>query len=88
MLLTITVTTIRDILNKLKWTNTKDRYILIYRSRGEPNDQHVVDLANLIEVGRNGFSYIENGHVKYIPYHRVIEVRSKDGKEILIRRQV
>ena len=79
--------TIRDILNKLKWTNQLDKYVLIYLSRGEPGNVHMVDLSSLVEVGKNGFTYVENGVTKYIPYHRVVEIRSKDGSEILIRRQ-
>ena len=80
--------TIRDILNKLKWTGRLQDYVLVYVSRGEERNEHVVDLANLVEIGKHGFSYIENGVVRYIPYHRVIEIRSKDGKEVLIRRNV
>jgi len=80
--------TIRDILNKLKWTNKLDNYELVYISRGERNNEHVVDLSTLVEVGKNGFTYLENGIPRYIPYHRVIEIRSKDRKEILIKRTV
>ncbi len=80
--------TIRDILNRLKWTNSLDRYELVYVSRGEPNNEKIIDLSTIVEVCKNGFVYVENGFRKYIPYHRVIEIRSKDGKEILIRRNV
>ena len=80
--------TIRDILNKLKWTNQLDKYELVYISRGEPGNIHVVDLSTITEIRRDGFKYIENEVEKYIPYHRVIEIRSKDGKEVLIKRNV
>jgi len=82
------VVTIRDILNKLKWTNRLHECELVYISRGEPNNEKVIDLSTIVEVCRNGFTYVENGREKYIPYHRVIEIRTKDGREVFIKRKV
>ncbi|OYT26899.1 MAG: hypothetical protein B6V02_00915 [Thermoprotei archaeon ex4572_64] len=79
--------TIREILNKLKWTNQLHNYVLIYLSRGHEGNVREIDLESLVGVYSNGFEYMEQGKVKYIPYHRVIEIRSKDGRTVLISRR-
>ncbi|WP_243675308.1 DUF504 domain-containing protein [Vulcanisaeta distributa] len=60
--------TIREILNKLKWTNQIDNYVVIFVSRGgSPNNEEVVDLSRIISISRDGFTYINNsGRETYI----------------------
>ncbi|MFB6469855.1 MAG: DUF504 domain-containing protein [Vulcanisaeta sp. AZ3] len=80
--------TIRDILNKLKWTNQLDNHMLIYVSRGSPNNEEVIDLSRLTAISRDGFTYVgKDGRETYIPYHRVVEIRRKDGV-VIFRRNV
>ncbi|BDR93523.1 DUF504 domain-containing protein [Vulcanisaeta souniana] len=78
--------TIRDVLNKLKWTNQINNYIVVYVSRGSPNNEEVVELSRVIMISKDGFTYISNrGRETYIPYHRVIEIRHRDGTVIFHR---
>ena len=80
--------TIREILNKLKWTNQIDDYVLVFISRGSPNNEEVIDLSKVISISRDGFTYISgNGKETYIPYHRVILIKRKDGT-VIFRRNV
>ena len=75
-------------MNKLRWTGRLGECELVYISRGEPNNEKIVDLSTIVEICKNGFVYVENGYRIYIPYHRVIEIRTKDRKEVFIRRKV
>ncbi len=78
--------TIRDILNKLKWTNQLDNYVLIYVSRGSPNNEEVLELSRITVISRDGFMFVSrDGKETYIPYHRVVEIRRKDGTVIFHR---
>ncbi|WP_243681292.1 RNA repair domain-containing protein [Vulcanisaeta souniana] len=53
--------TIRDVLNKLKWTNQINNYIVVYVSRGgSPNNEEVVELSRVIMISKDGFTYISN----------------------------
>ncbi|WP_054857094.1 DUF504 domain-containing protein [Vulcanisaeta sp. JCM 16159] len=80
--------TIREILNKLKWTNQIDNYVVIFVSRGSPNNEEIIDLSRIISISRDGFTYISNsGRETYIPYHRVVEIRHKNGT-VIFRRNV
>lgn len=78
--------TIREILNKLKWTNQLNNYVLIYISRGAPGNEEVLDLSRIVSISRDGFMFVsKDGKETYIPYHRVIEIRDKDGNTIFKR---
>lgn len=80
--------TIREILNKLKWTNQMGDYVLVFVSRGSPNNEEVIDLSRVVSISRDGFTYISgSGRETYIPYHRVVEIRRKDGT-VIFRRNV
>jgi uncharacterized protein (UPF0248 family) len=78
--------TIKDVLNKLKWTDQLSNHVLVYVSRGSPNNEETIDLSRIITIGRDGFTFINNdGRETYIPYHRVVEIRNKDGTVIFHR---
>ncbi len=78
--------TIRDVLNKLKWTNQINNYVVVYVSRGSPNNEEVIELSRVITISRDGFTYMgDRGRETYIPYHRVIEIRHRDGTVIFHR---
>ncbi|WP_238375162.1 DUF504 domain-containing protein [Vulcanisaeta thermophila] len=80
--------TIREVLNKLKWTNQLGNYVVVYISRGSPNNEEVLDLSRVVNIGRDGFTFIgSGGRETYIPYHRVVEIRRKDGT-VVFRRNV
>jgi hypothetical protein len=82
------VVTIRDLLNKLKWTSGLEGHELVYVSRGSPGNEEVLDLARIINIGRDGFTFLSNdGRETYIPYHRVVEIRRRGGA-VLFRRNV
>ncbi|MGC9180286.1 MAG: DUF504 domain-containing protein [Vulcanisaeta sp.] len=81
--------TIRDILNKLKWTNQLDNYVLIYVSRGSPNNEEGLELSRITVISRDGFMFVSrDGKETYIPYHRVVEIRRKDNGAVIFRRDV
>ena len=80
--------TIREILNKLKWTNQINNYVVIFISRGSPNNEEVIDLSRIVSISRDGFTYISSsGRETYIPYHRVVLIKRKDGT-VIFRRNV
>jgi uncharacterized protein (UPF0248 family) len=78
--------TIREILNRLKWTNQLDNYVLVYVSRGSLNNEELIELSRIVTIGRDGFTFVSSsGRETYIPYHRVVEIRGKDGTVIFRR---
>lgn len=45
-------------------------------------------MSRVVSISRDGFTYISsNGRETYIPYHRVVEIRHKDGT-VIFRRNV
>jgi len=80
--------TIRELLNKLKWTGKLSGYELVYISRGSPGNEEVLSLDRVTRISRDGFLFLnEDGSETYIPYHRVLEIRRKDGA-VLFRRSI
>ncbi|RLF12430.1 MAG: DUF504 domain-containing protein [Thermoprotei archaeon] len=78
--------TVREMLNKLKWSLGLGGYQVVIVHRGAPGDVKVIAGSSIKEVGRYFFVYEENGVEVQIPYHRVLEVRSVEG-EVLFRRR-
>ncbi len=75
---------IEEWLKKIKWGGKSSEYIVLVRFRDE-NDVTIlkpVKGEDIIDI-RRGFIVLKNS---VIPFHRVEEIRSKDGK-ILYKRK-
>lgn len=71
---------LREVLNRLIWTNSKKDYIAIIVSRGYANGTRSIPLGGLIRASKDGFIILIDGYETYIPYHRVLRIESsKDG---------
>jgi uncharacterized protein (UPF0248 family) len=73
------MSTIRDILNKLKWSSSgglSDCEIEILH-RGAPNDRKVIKGINIKDIAPRAIVYQEGADEEYvvIPYHRVRAIR-------------
>ncbi len=76
---------IRDLLNKLKWNpgSRLEDYCIVIVHRGEYMDRKVIPGARIIDIGPGGFCYIdEKGRETWIPYHRVVEVKTLSGEAV------
>lgn len=73
---------LRDVFNRIIWTNVKDNYEVVIISRGEPGNVRVIPLSGLIRASRDGIIINLNGNESFIPYHRVLLVRSISGSVI------
>ncbi|RLF18708.1 MAG: hypothetical protein DRN06_00740 [Thermoprotei archaeon] len=81
------MSTIRQVLLKLKWDprfRLEDCELLI-RHRGAPGDVKLIQGSSIKEIGKGFFIYEEEGVKVHIPFHRVLEIRTKLGK-VLYRR--
>lgn len=78
---------LRNLLNRLVWDrslNSSD-YTIYFKSRGSPSGIDAVKGNELEKVYLRGFEARVGGKVKYIPFHRVTEVRNETTGEILYR---
>ncbi len=77
----------RSILNKLLWDSRVNRgdYEIVYESRGAPGEVERVSARFLLKVFSRGFEYEAGGGRKYIPFHRIIEIRNIRTGEVLYR---
>jgi len=76
---------LRDFFNKVIWDPRErpEDYVVIFLSRGAPDDREIVSLKNLIKVYHRGFEIRTESGVKYIPFHRIIRiVNIREGKII------
>ncbi|KUO93338.1 MAG: hypothetical protein AT710_00105 [Thermocladium sp. ECH_B] len=81
------VVTIREVLNKLKWTGSAHDYYVTYVSRGAPNDEVTIPASSILELLHDGFLISVDGRETYIPYHRVTLIQSRTGTILLDRRR-
>lgn len=70
---------LRDIFNKIIWTNVRNEYEVVIVSRGEPGDVKVLPLNNLVKASKDGIVIGVNGAESFIPYHRILLVRRSNG---------
>jgi uncharacterized protein (UPF0248 family) len=70
-----------DTLNRLKWTGKLDRSEIVILHRGAPGDRRVIGGSKVTEVKRSHFCYEEGGRERFIPLHRVMEIRL-DGETV------
>ncbi|MEZ0319408.1 MAG: DUF504 domain-containing protein [Pyrobaculum sp.] len=75
----------KSLFNKLKWTG--QRAYFWYVSRGALGGEEVATTDDLVEVGSNGVVISAGGKTKYVPYHRIVEVRLENGQVLLNRRR-
>lgn len=74
--------TIREILNKLKWhLNLSDYFIKIIH-RGSPNNVKVIPGSKVTSIKSSYFIYVEDGKEVLIPFHRILEITSKNGEKL------
>ncbi|MDY6966811.1 MAG: RNA repair domain-containing protein [Halobacteriota archaeon] len=72
---------IRELLNKIKWTDKLENYEIEILHRGAPKDRKIIPGERITEIRKGYFSY-QNRMEVTIPYHRVREIRRKDGEII------
>jgi len=73
---------IRNFLNGLIWNPNINpgEYIIKYVSRGAIGDAETVTGDKILTVYHRGFDVKSDfGKSKYIPFHRIIEIRKTDG---------
>ncbi|MFN7105886.1 MAG: DUF504 domain-containing protein [Pyrobaculum sp.] len=75
----------RQIFNKLKWTGQRGRFW--YINRGSAGGEEVASTEALLEVGPDGVVIVTTGGEKYVPYHRIVEIRLDTGEVLLDRRK-
>lgn len=70
---------IRELLNKIKWTDKLENYEIEILHRGAPKDRKVISGEKITEIKKSYFCY-DNGQEVTIPFHRIRVIRKKDGK--------
>lgn len=74
----------RQIFNRVKWSGLRAYFWFI--SRGSPGGEEVLSTDDVVEVGANGVVVSVGGRERYIPYHRIVEIRLESGEVLLSRR--
>ncbi len=79
----------RDFLSRLRWDRRLRgrRYIIRYVSRGTPRGYEEVPSDRLVDVTRDGFTYLWHGEEKWIPYHRVIEIKEEATGKVVFSKE-
>lgn len=76
---------LRNFLCRLRWDESlnPEEYLIIFVSRGAPGDVEAVRGSSVERVYLRGFEVREGDKVKYIPFHRIVEIRnSATGKVV------
>ncbi len=75
---------IREVLNKIKWTEKDpNNFSILYVDRGSPDDRKEISFERIKEI-RGSYFLLDNDVV--IPFHRIILIKNKETKEIYWRR--
>ena len=79
----------RDFLSRLRWDKRMRgrRYVIRFVSRGAPRNYEEVESSEVVDVTRDGFVIVSRGEEKWIPYHRVIEIREEDSGRIIFSKE-
>lgn len=80
--------TLRDLLSKLKWDPREDFDTATISYLDRTQDVHGATIARLnsfrgkdvVEVGRGVIVVRKDDEISHIPFHRVREVKSSDGR--------
>ncbi|RLF28691.1 MAG: DUF504 domain-containing protein [Thermoplasmata archaeon] len=69
----IKLSSVRDILNELKWRDEYDfeKVVIFYLHRGAPGDFKELKGSEIAKIGR---SFITTKEDTMIPYHRVLKI--------------
>ncbi|MEM1734347.1 MAG: RNA repair domain-containing protein, partial [Pyrobaculum sp.] len=73
----------REIFNRIKWRGERGQFVFI--NRGGPSGVEVCPTEAVVEVGHNGVVVEREGKRRYIPYHRIVEIRLDNGVVLLSR---
>lgn len=79
---------LRNLINRLVWDRSigAESYTIYYRSRGAPHGVEAVRGSDVEKVYLRGFEARVGGRLRYIPFHRVLEVRNEATGEVVYRR--
>ena len=64
------MTSIRDILNEIKWTQDLQKVEIWYVHRGVPNNTKILAGGDIVQIGR---SFLETTTAS-IPFHRIFKI--------------
>ena len=78
---------LRDLFNKIIWDPSIDpsEIIVCYVSRGAPRDREEFYGTQILKVWSRGVDVNIRGKRKYIPFHRIIEVKNVKNGKILFK---
>ena len=74
------MSSLRDLLNEIKWTKDLEKTKLWYVHRGAPSDTKVISGKDIVRIEKSSFETT----TATIPYHRIFKVVYDD--EILFER--
>jgi len=78
---------LRALLNKIIWDSrfNPEEYEVIYVSRGALGDVEKISADKIIKVWSRGFDAAVSGKTRYIPFHRIVEIKNTKTGEVLFR---
>ena len=81
---------LRNFLSRLKWDASinPEEYLVTFVSRGAPGGVEAVRGSSIERVYLRGFEAREGGKVRYIPFHRVVEVRNTVTGSVVYKKGV
>ena len=75
---------LRELLNRLVRTGSGGQ--IDYVDRGSGQGLSTADISDIVEVARNGVVVRAGASTRYVPYHRIVEVRDGEGRVLMRRR--
>lgn len=75
----------KEIFNRIKWK--RERGYFTFLNRGSAGDVETYTTDAVVEIGQNGVVVEKDGQRRYIPYHRIVEIRLETGEVLLSRRR-
>ncbi len=79
---------LRNLLSRLRWDPgvRAGDYVITFVSRGAPGGVEVVRGSSIERVYLRGFEVREGSRLRYIPFHRVLEVKNEVTGEVVYKR--
>jgi uncharacterized protein (UPF0248 family) len=65
-----------DVLNRLKWTGKLVGCEVVVVHRGASGGAKAIDASSITELKKTYFTYDDAGRERFIPFHRVREIRA------------
>lgn len=80
--------TARRFMHRLRWHPSErfEDYEVIVVHRGALNDLKAIPCSLIKELYADGFEYGEGSFLTFIPFHRVVEIRSLRNGRVVWRR--